>query len=133
METLNRHIPCDITPLINPEEVLAMGAKRRVTVSWNGQKQRWGVVYYWEGYKNPFRKYSWELPSGEVISFTKEKKDYAEEYAKYIRSLMTPDQRTGVCRFDPTKLSKQKKSKYSLSRYRETFILDSDDRLRPNQ
>jgi integrase len=110
--------------------ILVMTAKRKVNVSWIGSKGRWCVSFYWEGYKNGFRKYSWEMPGGQIIPFTEENKGFAFQYADYIRSLMTPDPLTGVYRFDPCKLSKQKKSKYALSKYRETFIKEYRNKVK---
>ena len=101
-----------------------MNSPRKVSVKWNVSKKRWEVSFYWEGYKNAFRFYSWSLPNGQRVSFTQDNKSFATQYADYIRGLMMPNPTTGICNFDPCKLSKQRKSKYALRRYGKTWIED---------
>ena len=102
--------------------ILDMNSPRKVSIKWNVSKKRWEVSFYWEGYKNAFRFYSWSLPNGQRVSFTQDNKSFATQYADYIRGLMMPNPTTGICNFDPCKLSKQRKSKYALSRYGEIWL-----------
>ena len=111
-------------------EILDMNSPRKVSIKWNVSKKRWEVSFYWEGYKNAFRFYSWSLPNGQRVSFTEKNKSFATQYADYIRGLMMPNPTTGICNFDPCKLSKQRKSKYALSRYGEIWLKECENRIR---
>lgn len=100
-----------------------MASKVKVWVSWRKRRKRFEVGFRWE--KILYQFYSWDVPSiGEHYDFTKKNEHKAWEFKQYIEGLAIPDQRTGVCRFDPTKLSKQRKSKYALRRYGKTWIED---------
>ena len=111
------------------EGVLAMTEQRKVWVRWIASMDRWEVGHYWKGYKGAFRFYSWEI-NGRRYGFTRENKAIAEQFADHLRGLMLPDPITGVVRYDPTKFSKVKRSRYALSKWSKLWIKDYEGKAK---
>lgn len=99
-----------------------MASKVKIWVTWRGEpRNRWEVEFKWD--KKTWQFYSWVLPDiGQKYSFTLENKHIAEQFADYIRSLAVPDPQTHIVRFDPSKLSKTRKSKHILRKYSEIWL-----------
>lgn len=117
----------DLLSIKNQINILNMASKVKVWVVWRESRKRWEVGFRWEGKLWQF--YSWIIPGGsQKYAFTKENEHIAHQYAEYIRSLAVPDLKTGVCKFDPTKLSKTRKSKYALRRYGEVWLKGYDQK-----
>ena len=106
-----------------------MTGQRKVWVRWVDRGKRWEVGHYWKGYKGAFRFYSWEI-NGRRYGFTKENKAIAEQFADHLRGLMLPDPMTGVVRYDPTKFSKVKRSRYALSKWSKLWIKDYEGKAK---
>ena len=110
-----------------------MKTVRKIWIRWLENKckdGRFEVGHYWEGYKNPFRKYSWEI-NGEVWPFTKENKNIAIAFKKFIAGEMQPDPRTKIITYDPTKhFCHRKRSKYALTRYTTIWLGYYDEKIK---
>lgn len=98
---------------------------KSVWVSWKEGRQRWEVGFWWEG--KQYRYFSWMFQE-QKWSFTRPRKELAEEFAHHIRALMRP--KHGVYTFDPDQLrTGRKKSLYSFSNYAENWIKKYDQKI----
>lgn len=101
----------EITSSNEGEGVLAMATS--VRVSWNEAKQRWQVVYDWNGVR--FAHQRWVL-QGHKYSFTRDNKHLADQFADFIRAKMLPNEQ-GISTFDPHQLLGKQRGRYNFSRY----------------
>jgi integrase len=115
----------------NMEAILMANSPRKIWVSWRENKQRYEVGFHWEGYDTPFRFFSWRLPNGKSIPFTKENKNVADEFKIYLYGQMAPDIKTGISKFNPIKLTGTRKTKNTLDIFfDEIFIKEYETKIK---
>ena len=128
MTLLNSNQYANNIPTTSIQGILSMASTVKVWCKWRKGRKRWEVGFRHDGKLYQF--YSWEIPTiGQKFAFTEDNHGIALQFKQYVESLAAPDPKTGICRFDPCKLSKTKKSRYALSRLGAVWLKDYEERV----